>query len=182
MFSRLRSGATLGSDSAAYTYASECSPPALRARGPKRYGLAVFFVAHRRCVVSFEPYQPRSADEGRRAPAPRRLVIRAVESADVPELAQVIAQREGGDVGTHLRKLQDEIVLPETGRERLLLVATVDEEVVGFARNVENLIGLVDFDATTNQDVFGNLPGTVHVRGAEFILDDQNRFGWRWHG
>jgi vitamin B12 transporter len=44
-------------------------------------------------------------------------------------------------------------------------------EVVGFARNVENLIGLVDFDATTNQDIFGNLPGTVHVRGAEFILD-----------
>jgi len=44
-------------------------------------------------------------------------------------------------------------------------------EAVGFARNLEDMIGLVDFDATTNQDIFGNLPGTVHVRGAEFILE-----------
>ena len=47
----------------------------------------------------------------------------------------------------------------------------VQWEVVGFARNVEDQIGLVDFDTNTNQDIFGNLPGTVHVRGAEFILN-----------
>jgi vitamin B12 transporter len=44
-------------------------------------------------------------------------------------------------------------------------------EVVGFARDIKNLIGLASFDSTTNQDVFGNVPGTVRVRGGQFILD-----------
>ena len=44
-------------------------------------------------------------------------------------------------------------------------------EIVGFARDIKNLIGLADFDTVTNQDVFGNTPGTVRVRGGEFILN-----------
>jgi outer membrane cobalamin receptor len=44
-------------------------------------------------------------------------------------------------------------------------------EIVGFARDIKNMIGIQDFDAATNQDVFGNTPGTVRVRGGEFILD-----------
>ena len=46
-------------------------------------------------------------------------------------------------------------------------------EAVGFARNIEDLIGIASFDANTNQDVFGNVPGTVHVRGGEFILNTE---------
>jgi len=44
-------------------------------------------------------------------------------------------------------------------------------EIVGFARDIKNQIGIQSFDSTTNQDVFGNTPGTVRVRGGEFILD-----------
>ena len=44
-------------------------------------------------------------------------------------------------------------------------------EVVGFARDIKNLIGVAGFDSTTNQDLFGNVPGTVKVRGGQFILD-----------
>jgi len=51
------------------------------------------------------------------------------------------------------------------------ITPNVHWEVVGFYRDVKNLIDLVDFDSSTNQDVFGNLPGTVRVRGGEFVLD-----------
>src|SRR6185295_2043070 len=44
-------------------------------------------------------------------------------------------------------------------------------EIVGFARDIKDLIGIVDFDDATNQDVFGNTAGTVRVRGAEVILN-----------
>jgi len=44
-------------------------------------------------------------------------------------------------------------------------------EAVGFFRDVENLIGIVDFDPITNQDIFGNTEGKVHVRGGELILN-----------
>ncbi|HMI95840.1 MAG TPA: TonB-dependent receptor [Micropepsaceae bacterium] len=44
-------------------------------------------------------------------------------------------------------------------------------EVIGFARDIKNLIGIADFDSTTNQDVFGNTPGTVRVRGVELVVD-----------
>lgn len=46
-------------------------------------------------------------------------------------------------------------------------------EVIGFYRNVKNLIGFTSFDAATDQAVFGNVPGTVGVRGAELSLDTQ---------
>jgi vitamin B12 transporter len=51
------------------------------------------------------------------------------------------------------------------------ITQNVHWEVVGFYRDVKNLIDFVDFDPITNQDVFGNVPGTVKVRGGEFILD-----------
>jgi vitamin B12 transporter len=53
----------------------------------------------------------------------------------------------------------------------LLGGTTFHWEIVGFARDIKNMIGLVDFDTATNQDLFGNLPGAVRVRGGEFILD-----------
>lgn len=44
-------------------------------------------------------------------------------------------------------------------------------EVIGFVRDVANLIDYQSFDAATNQEVFGNVPGTVRVRGGEVALD-----------
>ena len=52
-----------------------------------------------------------------------------------------------------------------------LLGPQVHWEAIGFFRDVTNLIDLVDFDEITNQDVFGNVPGTVRVRGGEFVVD-----------
>jgi outer membrane cobalamin receptor len=43
-------------------------------------------------------------------------------------------------------------------------------EVIGFYRDIKNLIDYQSFDAATNQDVFGNAPGNVIVRGAEVTL------------
>ncbi len=42
--------------------------------------------------------------------------------------------------------------------------------MVGFFRDVKNLIDYDTFDPVTNQDVFGNVPGTVRVRGGEVAL------------
>ncbi|MEI9892226.1 MAG: TonB-dependent receptor [Caulobacteraceae bacterium] len=39
--------------------------------------------------------------------------------------------------------------------------------VTGFARDVTDLIDLDTFDEDTGQDVFGNVPGTVRVRGGQ---------------
>ena len=44
-------------------------------------------------------------------------------------------------------------------------------EAIGFFRNVKNLIDYESFDPVTNQDVFGNVPGTVRVRGGEIAVD-----------
>jgi outer membrane cobalamin receptor len=43
----------------------------------------------------------------------------------------------------------------------------VNWEVTGFARNIKNLINYASFDAATGQSVFGNVAGTVRVRGYE---------------
>ncbi|MEI9985151.1 MAG: TonB-dependent receptor, partial [Aliidongia sp.] len=43
-------------------------------------------------------------------------------------------------------------------------------ELVGFARNVSNLIDFGGFDAQTNQALFANVPGLVRVRGGELVL------------
>jgi outer membrane cobalamin receptor len=40
-------------------------------------------------------------------------------------------------------------------------------ELIGFWRNVTNFIDYASFDDTTQQAVFGNVPGTVKVRGGE---------------
>jgi outer membrane cobalamin receptor len=40
-------------------------------------------------------------------------------------------------------------------------------EVIGFWRDITNLIDYASFDATTQQAVFGNVPGTVLVHGGE---------------
>jgi outer membrane cobalamin receptor len=43
-------------------------------------------------------------------------------------------------------------------------------ELIAFGRNVTNLIDYATFDADTDQAVFGNVPGTVRVRGGELQL------------
>jgi vitamin B12 transporter len=43
-------------------------------------------------------------------------------------------------------------------------------ELIGFARNVTDLIDYGYFDAATDQSVFANVPGTVRVRGGELDL------------
>ena len=44
-------------------------------------------------------------------------------------------------------------------------------EVIGFFRDVKNLIDYDTFDPVTDQDVFGNVPGTVRIRGGEVVVD-----------
>jgi outer membrane cobalamin receptor len=44
-------------------------------------------------------------------------------------------------------------------------------EVTGFARDVTNLIDFATFDDATGQDVFGNVDGTVRVRGGQVLAD-----------
>src|SRR5580698_9413716 len=44
-------------------------------------------------------------------------------------------------------------------------------ELVGFYRNVKNLIDFTSFDDNTGQAVFGNVQGTVGVRGGELALE-----------
>lgn len=44
-------------------------------------------------------------------------------------------------------------------------------ELTGFGRNITDLIDYATFDDDTGQDVFGNVPGTVHVRGGEASIE-----------
>jgi vitamin B12 transporter len=44
-------------------------------------------------------------------------------------------------------------------------------EVIGFARRVSDLIAATGFDATTNQSIFENTPGTVRTLGGTLVLD-----------
>ena len=67
---------------------------------------------------------------------------------------------------------------PETSRSANLSLGaksnafgyTFAWELIGFARNISDLIDYAYFDPVTNQDVFGNVPGTVTVRGGEAVL------------
>jgi outer membrane cobalamin receptor len=43
-------------------------------------------------------------------------------------------------------------------------------ELIGFYRDIRNLIDFQSFDAATDQDVFGNAQGSVITRGAQVIL------------
>jgi len=51
-------------------------------------------------------------------------------------------------------------------------------EAIGFFRNVTNLISASGFDATTSQSLFENIPGTVRVRGATFVVEGQLSADW----
>ncbi len=44
-------------------------------------------------------------------------------------------------------------------------------ELIGFYREIKNLIDYASFDATTSQAVFGNVPGTVRTKGGEVTLN-----------
>lgn len=45
-------------------------------------------------------------------------------------------------------------------------------ELTAFGRDIENLIDYATHDDATGQDVFGNVPGTVRVRGGEALVED----------
>jgi vitamin B12 transporter len=49
--------------------------------------------------------------------------------------------------------------------------ASLKWELIGFYRDIKNLIDFAAFDPDTNQDVFGNVPGTVITRGLEVTLE-----------
>jgi len=48
--------------------------------------------------------------------------------------------------------------------------ASLKWELIGFYRDIKNLIDFASFDPDTNQDVFGNVAGTVITRGVEATL------------
>jgi len=48
--------------------------------------------------------------------------------------------------------------------------ASLKWEFIGFYRDIKNLIDFATFDPDTNQDVFGNVAGTVITRGVEATL------------
>ncbi|HEX3914405.1 MAG TPA: TonB-dependent receptor [Steroidobacteraceae bacterium] len=49
--------------------------------------------------------------------------------------------------------------------------ASIRWELIGFYRDIRNLIDFESFDSNANQDVFGNVPGTVTTRGVELTFD-----------
>jgi outer membrane cobalamin receptor len=49
--------------------------------------------------------------------------------------------------------------------------ASLKWELIGFYRDIKNLIDYATFDPDTNQDVFGNVAGTVITRGVEATLE-----------
>lgn len=49
--------------------------------------------------------------------------------------------------------------------------AALKWELIGFYRDIKNLIDYATFDPDTNQDVFGNVAGTVITRGVEATLE-----------
>jgi vitamin B12 transporter len=51
-------------------------------------------------------------------------------------------------------------------------------EVIGYAREIDNLIDYADFDPVTEQAIFGNIPGTVKVRGGEIVIGAESRDAW----
>jgi outer membrane cobalamin receptor len=51
-------------------------------------------------------------------------------------------------------------------------------ELIGFFREVKNLIDFTSFDDATGQALFGNVPGTVSVRGAEIALESSQSDSW----
>jgi len=44
-------------------------------------------------------------------------------------------------------------------------------ELIGYARNITDIIDFATYDDVTQQDVFGNVPGTVKERGGQFTID-----------
>ncbi|HEY2678142.1 MAG TPA: TonB-dependent receptor [Steroidobacteraceae bacterium] len=51
-------------------------------------------------------------------------------------------------------------------------------ELIGFYRDVKDLIDFTSFDDATGQAVFGNVPGTVSVRGGEISLESSQSESW----
>ena len=72
-------------------------------------------------------------------------------------------------------------LLPETSKSLNLSVGAnlrvagrpLRVELTGFYRDVKNLIDLADYDPVTEQEIYGNLPGVVKVRGGQVQVDAQ---------
>jgi outer membrane cobalamin receptor len=62
--------------------------------------------------------------------------------------------------------------LRSAGRPRLTW------ELIGFYRNVTDLISASGFDPATNQSLFENVAGTVRVRGATLVVDGRLAAAW----
>jgi outer membrane cobalamin receptor len=75
-------------------------------------------------------------------------------------------------------ELGDPSLKPETstfanvslGGVATLGIVPLEWELIGFYRDIKNLIDFQSFDTDTNQDVFGNAPGNVITKGAEVTL------------
>jgi ribosomal protein S18 acetylase RimI-like enzyme len=81
----------------------------------------------------FAAYRRRSPEEDHPG-LPERLIVRPAQSKDVNGLAALHREREGGDLGQHLDRFHREISETLNGERRLLLVAELDEVLVGFGR------------------------------------------------
>jgi outer membrane cobalamin receptor len=64
------------------------------------------------------------------------------------------------------------------GRAGFVGLPGLSWEVVGFFRDVADLISASGFDAVTNQLLFENIPGTVRVRGVTFLVEGQLSEAW----
>jgi GNAT superfamily N-acetyltransferase len=77
-----------------------------------------------------------SADRVRapRVGAAEGLVVRPTVAADLPDVARVVAEREGGDAALFLARLTEELARQTDPPRSLLWAALVRERVVGHAR------------------------------------------------
>jgi len=67
------------------------------------------------------------------------------------------------------------------GSAQLIGDSSFNWEAITFYRTIRNLIDFQSFDAATNQDVFGNVPGKVRTVGEEGILSADVGNAWSAH-
>ena len=62
------------------------------------------------------------------------LIIRKAKTADIPQLANIVFSRNGGDVRKYEKKFTQEISFIGNSRKQILFVAEIENKVVGFGR------------------------------------------------
>ena len=81
----------------------------------------------------FAEYLPRPDSDPRPAPL-AVLDVRMAEPGDLPRIAALMAERDGGDVASHLDPLGRELGAIRGGAHRALWVEAIDGTVVAYAR------------------------------------------------